>query len=77
LAAIREERQAQERLLATGGYGPEPTGDKIATPIERKMDRLSDKAAIEEQSTAAQKARLDRIAWLTKCEAQIGAKVKP
>ena len=75
LDALREERQIQERLQAKSGYGAEPNANKIVTAIERKMDRLSDRAAVEETQTQ-QKARLDRIEWMTACEARIAAKIK-
>lgn len=74
LDALREERQIQERLQAKSGFGAEPNANKIVTAIERKMDRLSDRAAAEETQTQ-QKARLDRIEWLTACEARVGARI--
>ena len=78
LASLRDDRQTQERLLATANLGnaPETGANKIMTPIEKRMDRLSDRAAVEENE-AEQKARLNRIEWETACENEIAARVEP
>ena len=76
LDALREARQIQERLQAKAGLEPETTVNKTVTAIERKMDRLSNRAAVEE-TEAQQKARLDRIEWMTACEVKIAPRVQP
>jgi hypothetical protein len=76
LAALRDDRQIQERQQATSDYDAATNANtnKIVTPIERKMDRLSERAAVEEAETQ-QKARLDRIEWLAACEAEIAGRL--
>jgi len=74
--ALRENREVLERLQATASFASEPKGDKIETPIERRMDRLSERLAQQSGSQEAQKARLERIAWMTKCETIIAGRLE-
>jgi hypothetical protein len=74
LFALREAREGEEALQAKAGYGSPSGSDKIETPIERRMDRLSDRTEAEARS--AQQARIDSIAWMTKCEGFVADRVK-
>jgi hypothetical protein len=74
IEALRQAEQIQEQLQADSGYGAAHESDKIETPIERRMDRLSDRADAE--ATSAQRARLDEIAWMSKCESAIAERLK-
>jgi len=74
LIALREAREDQEALQAKAGYGSPSASDKIETPIERRMDRLSQRTEAEARS--AQQARVDSIAWMTKCEGIVADRLK-
>ena len=77
LDAVREARAIQERLQAKSGFGADSDTDKITTAIERRMDRLSERAERQSNvSQQAQQARLDRIEWMSKCEGVIAGRLQ-